>query len=118
MARVIKASGERPPPKACARSRELLLGRRAKLAWFLLGDLPPPSLGSIRGIGIAIGAQDRNRPIPDSGQWAGRCHLSQMRSDGSSTARYRAWMSRHRLTLCDRDRYRFTQMDQGRRSRV
>src|SRR5712691_4939034 len=29
VARVIKASRERPPPKACARSRELLSGRRA-----------------------------------------------------------------------------------------
>src|SRR6266851_9947544 len=42
-----------------------------------------------------------------------------MRSDGSSTARYRAWMSRHRLTLCDRDRDRLTaDIDRGRRSRV
>src|SRR5216683_436037 len=104
VARVIKARRERPPPKACARSRELLLGRRAKLAWSLIGDLRPPSLDSRRGIRIAIGAQDRNRPIPDSRRWAGRCHLSQMRSDGSSTARYRVWMSRRRLTLCDRDR--------------
>ena len=44
----------------------------------LLGDLPPPSLDSRKGIGIAIGAQDRNRPIPDSRRWAGRCHLSQI----------------------------------------
>src|SRR5260370_17899631 len=29
VAGVIKASGGRPPPKACARSRELRLGRRA-----------------------------------------------------------------------------------------
>src|SRR5713101_7082910 len=117
VARVIKANGERPPPKACARSRELLLGRRAKLAWSLLGDLRSPSLDSRKGIGIAIGAQDRNRPIPDSRRWAGRCHLSQMRSDGSSTARYRAWMSRRRLTLCDRDRLT-ADIDRGRRSRV
>src|SRR5260370_20189148 len=42
-----------------------------------------------------------------------------MRSDGSSTARCRAWMSRHRLTLCDRDRDRLTaDVDRGRRSRV
>src|SRR6266478_5461774 len=66
VARVIKARRERPPPKACARSRELLLGRRAKLAWSLIGDLRPTSLDSRRGIRIAIGAQDRNRPIPDS----------------------------------------------------
>src|SRR5216684_5228434 len=78
VARVIKANGERPPPKACARSRELLLGRRAKLAWSLLGDLRSPSLDSRKGIGIAIGAQDRNRSIPDCRRWAGRCHLSQI----------------------------------------
>src|SRR6266851_4039930 len=46
VARVINANGERSPPKACARSRELLLGRRAKLAWSLLGDLRSPSLDS------------------------------------------------------------------------
>src|SRR5229473_6915950 len=39
-----------------------------------------------------------------------------MRSDGGSTARYRAWMSRRRLTLRDRDR--LTADDRGRRSRV
>jgi hypothetical protein len=39
-----------------------------------------------------------------------------MRSDGSSTARYRAWMSRHRLTLCDRDHDRLTaDIDRDRR---
>src|SRR5216683_374033 len=46
VARVINANGERSPPKACARSRELLLDRRAKLAWSLLGDLRSPSLDS------------------------------------------------------------------------
>ncbi len=40
-----------------------------------------------------------------------------MRSDGSSTARYRAWMSRRRLTLRDRDRLT-ADIDRGRRSRV
>src|SRR5712692_7494387 len=40
-----------------------------------------------------------------------------MRSDGSSAARYRARMSRHRLTLCDRDRLT-ADIDRGRRSRV
>src|SRR6266446_4450146 len=66
VAGVIKASGERPPPKACARSRELSADVQAGVVLLR------------QGIGIAIGAQDRNRPIPDSRRWAGRCHLSQI----------------------------------------
>src|SRR5713101_5156249 len=120
VARVIRASGERPPPKACARSRELLLCRSANwrgpyLVIYLL----------LHGAPLIEGNRNRDRragpqpSFPDSRRWAGRCHLSYMRSDGSSTARYRAWISRHRLTLCDRDRDRLTaDVDRGRRSRV
>ena len=77
VARVIKARCERPPPKACARSRELLLGRRAN--W----------LGRLRSCApIAIQIPSPRESSEEGGRSPSRDH-SQTPVDGLADATYR-----------------------------